>query len=62
MSKLEQQLRMSLIEAHCMKAQDFVERAKIAINPSVAIVLLQHAEEHMEDAERLRDEMQQAAS
>lgn len=57
MSKLEQQLRLSLIDEHARKASDFLARAKIAINPSLAIVLTQHAEEHLEEAERLRDEM-----
>lgn len=62
MSKLEQQLRLSLIRAHLIKAADFKARAGIAISESLRIVLEQHAEEHTEDANRLSAEMQEIAS
>jgi hypothetical protein len=62
MSKLEQQLRLSLITKHVEKAADFVRRADLAISESVRVVHLQHAEEHLEDAAQLRAEMQELAS
>lgn len=62
MSKLEKLLRLSLIDTHVAKAADFVRRSDLAITPSLRIVLLQHAEEHLEDATRLRNELQEMAS
>lgn len=58
MTKLEHQLRLSLIAAHMEKARDFLARSEIAINPSLSLVLFQHAEEHLEDAERIRSYME----
>lgn len=62
MTKLEEQLRLSLINEHFAKAEGFVRRATLAINPSVKLVLLQQAGQHLEEAEQLRNEMQEKAS
>lgn len=62
MSKLEKQLRESLISVHVEKAAEFIRRADIAINHHTKVVLMQHAEQHLEDAAQLRAEGKELAS
>jgi hypothetical protein len=60
MTELEQKLRLSLINEHFAKAEGFVRRANLAINPSVRLVLMAEAARHLEEAEQLRNELQAA--
>jgi hypothetical protein len=61
MTDLEHKLRLSLINEHFAKAEGFVRRANLAINPSVRLVLMAEAGRHLEEAEQLRDELQAAS-
>lgn len=62
MSKLEQQLRLSLIREYVLKAATFRAKAAIAISESLRIVLEQRADELQEEADRLASEMRELAS
>ena len=56
MTKLENQLRDSLIQVHIQKAEEFVARANIAMNMSVKLVLLEQSQSHLSQAMELHAE------
>lgn len=50
-------LKLSCIEQHRRKAEEYLRRSRAEYNPSMAEILFQHAEEQLELAEQLAKEM-----